>query len=82
MAKTDGDAQAASLGYPPFNMEYGPNWITTFVFVHWINVGAIVGNVNFSYDDALEEVVTSIFDDDDAVRDLFNFWGLPYTYLT
>jgi hypothetical protein len=79
--KTDGDKTAARVGYPSFNMEYGPSWVTTCVFAHWVNLQAIYPAATISYQDALDEIVELIFNNDAAVNELYQHWGKPQNYL-
>ncbi len=59
-----------------FNMEYGPNCLVNCVMVNWCQMLCI--DRTTTYAQALAEIVATLFDDDPAVTDIFNYWGDPF----
>lgn len=59
-----------------FRMEYSPNCLNNCVMVNWTQMRTLQAGV--TYDDALDEIMTTLFDDDPAVREYFEYTSTPY----
>lgn len=66
-----------SFRYPGYSTEFAPQWIIDCVVCHQMFLKSIDGVS--TYEDALNEVVTYIFDGDVSVRNLYRLWGAPYS---
>jgi hypothetical protein len=62
-----------------FAMEYGPNCLANSVMITWATLLCL--DKTSTYADALDDIMTNLYDDDQAVRDLFTFWGKTYCRL-